>query len=117
MSFRFPKSNRLLKAREYQRLSKNSHLFHGKALFIVWQQNGLSRVRLGITVSRKNGDSVNRNRFKRVVREAFRLTCPKSGLSIDLHIRPQKKEGGNFPPSFQEVADDFIAFFTSYCKR
>lgn len=115
--FRFPKSNRLLKNNEFQKLSKNSHLFSGKVLLIAWQPSGREGTRLGITVTRKNGDAVSRNRFKRLVREAYRLHVPRTGLTIDMHVKVKKKEGGKFPPSFEDVVSDMTLFFTSCCRR
>lgn len=45
--------------------------------------------RLGITVSRKFGKSHQRNRFKRIVREAFRLCQHQLPTSLELVIRPR----------------------------
>lgn len=44
------------------------------------------RPRLGVTVTRKVGDAVRRNRVKRVVREAFRLDPALLPLGIDLLV-------------------------------
>lgn len=45
--------------------------------------------RLGITASRKYGGACLRNRFKRIVREAFRLCRHELPKNIDINIRPR----------------------------
>lgn len=47
--------------------------------------------RLGITASKKFGKSHQRNRFKRIVREAYRLNTHQIPKGKDIHIRPRKK--------------------------
>jgi len=79
-------------------------------LSIVWRRTSLAFLRLGITVSKKQGDSVKRNRFKRLVREAFRLFRPQDIGGIDLNVRPRGRCG--FPPSFAEVVEDFATFYS-----
>lgn len=72
-SHRFSKSMRLLRASEFERVFV-ARASAGDDLFIVYgAANELGHPRLGLTVSRKVGRAVARNRWKRVVREAFRL--------------------------------------------
>lgn len=108
----FPKSCRLLKSRQFQALNKRSQQFHGKVLSISWQSTSFSFLRLGITVSKKQGDAVKRNRFKRLVREVFRLMRSQMSRGIDLNVRPRGRS--EFPPSYAEVVEDFSTFFAKF---
>jgi ribonuclease P protein component len=71
---RFPKQLRLLKPAEFRRVLDARHIVSDRFLRLGGLPNGLAHPRLGLTVSRKVGNAVVRNRWKRVLREAFRLT-------------------------------------------
>ena len=52
--------------------------------------NNNSLTRLGITASRHYGIAVKRNRFKRVVREAFRHCRTLMNVGFDLNVKPRQ---------------------------
>jgi len=51
--------------------------------------NGLACPRLGLSVSRKLGNAVVRNRWKRRLREAFRLEQTRLPAGLDLIVIPR----------------------------
>jgi ribonuclease P protein component len=71
---RFAKRLRLLKPADFRRVLEARRMVSDQCLRMSGIANGLAHPRLGLTVSRKVGASVVRNRWKRVLREAFRLT-------------------------------------------
>jgi len=57
--------------------------------------NGLAVTRLGVSVGRRVGGSVQRNRIKRLLREAFRLARAEFPAGYDIVLVPLEK-GGTF---------------------
>jgi ribonuclease P protein component len=72
-AFSFSKQERLRKRPEYLYLSGSGRKFHTEHFIIVRSGEVTGQTRLGITVSRKVGKAVVRNRIKRLVREYYRL--------------------------------------------
>ncbi len=64
-------------------------------LTIYGFENGLDHPRLGISVSRKKvKTAVGRNRLKRLIREAFRLSKPELPPGLDLIVVPRNPAAG-----------------------
>lgn len=54
------------------------------------RQGHSSAAKLGVTVSRKFGKAHERNRFKRVVREAFREIYDSLPKDLELNVAPRR---------------------------
>ncbi|MCF8028961.1 MAG: ribonuclease P protein component [Desulfobacteraceae bacterium] len=69
---RIRKRDKLLKRPEFLYLSRHGNSVHNRHFVVAYHLNQLDRPRLGVTVTRKIGGAVVRNRIKRIVREFFR---------------------------------------------
>ncbi len=87
--FCLTKSDKLLKRSEFLAIGKRGQRLVGKFLCIDWKK--ASCLRFGISASGRFGDSVERNRFKRLVREAFRSARSHLPFDRELHIIPRQK--------------------------
>lgn len=83
------------------RLSGNrayATVFDGKCsvadanLIIYIRRNTLGHARLGLSVGRKHGNAVTRNRIKRLLREAFRLSRDLLPAGCDLVCVPRVRD-------------------------
>ena len=61
------------KTREYQKVYKRGKSFANKYLVMYILKNERTENRLGISVSKKVGNSVVRHRLTRLIREGYRL--------------------------------------------
>lgn len=68
----FAKSDRLRKRSEFARLASGGKKLATAHFLVISCDPAYTRARLGITVSRKVGNAVVRNRIKRLIREFFR---------------------------------------------
>ena len=74
----------LKKNSDFQKVYKNGKSYANKYLIMYVLENGTDHNRLGISVSKKVGNSVVRHRFTRLIRESYRLHNGifNSGLDI-----------------------------------
>jgi ribonuclease P protein component len=71
---RFPKRARLLRASEFERVFNARNSASDGWIVLYGAASELGHARMGLTVSRRAGGAVVRNRWKRLLREAFRMT-------------------------------------------
>jgi ribonuclease P protein component len=108
VSNRFPKKARLLKRSDFLSMKGSSRRIVGKTLCLDLRPSSKGLSRLGITASGKYGSSCERNRFKRLVREAFR-THQTEWDPTDIHIVPRQRAKS---AKLSDILSDFKALRT-----
>ena len=86
----FPKHRRLRTKTEFANAYSGEDYASDDELVIRGVLNDLGFARLGISVSKKFGNACVRNRWKRLIREAFRHSYNEIDFGIDLIVRPRK---------------------------
>jgi ribonuclease P protein component len=77
---------RISKRRDYLTVYEQGMRSHSEHFTILVCKNEVGISRLGITVSKKVGSSVERNRIRRLVREFFRLNRSRLSTPQDIVI-------------------------------
>ena len=81
------RANRVRKRAEYLEIQSGGARVNGDCLvFIVKKTGAGSPVRLGITASRKIGNSVQRSRARRLIREGFRAVFGDLPDALDIVV-------------------------------
>ena len=79
-------SQSLKKNADFQNVYKCGKSFANKYLVMYVKENDLSENRIGISVSKKVGNSVVRHRVKRLILESYRLHEDMFNSSLDMVI-------------------------------
>ena len=87
-------SESLKKNRDFQKVYRSGKSLANKYLIMYILRNDSDRNRLGISVSKKVGNSVVRHHLTRLIRENYRLLEEhfQCGLDIIVIVRPSAKE-------------------------
>ena len=101
----YPHSESLRKNSDFQNVYKHGKSSANRLLVMYTKKNGLDINRIGISVSKKVGNSVVRHRITRLVRESYRLNEDmfSSGLDIVVVARKNSKDR-----SFKEIEAAFL---------
>ena len=102
--YAFRKEERIRKRAEFQRSSRNGARSQTPHFRVTLCPSTLPHSRLGVTVGKKIGSAVQRNRVKRRVREFFRLNKGSLPASCDLVITAREGAAGlNFSQLSEEL--------------
>lgn len=85
------KAYRIKKNEQFQNIFKQGKSFANRELVIYYKQNDLTtHFRIGISVGKKIGNAVTRNRIKRYIRESFNQLQHKIIPTVDIIIIARK---------------------------
>ncbi len=102
------KRERLRKRRDFLEIYGTGEKLHTPYFVLFLSKNALLHHRLGITVSRKVGSAVVRNRIKRRLREIFRRNkesvSPSSDLVVNVKKRAATASSSELERAFLEAA-------------
>jgi ribonuclease P protein component len=90
LRFFLQKADRILKRSEFSGLSETGRRLSTDFFIALIAPANRGRSRIGITVSRKVGGAVERNRIKRLAREAFRLNRRLLDRPLDISLIARK---------------------------
>ena len=108
VKLQFPKSRRLRSRDEFRRIKKYGKRITGRTVvFDVLTEKFPYRL-LGVTASKRFGNAVARNRFKRLIREAFRLQQHLLPPGLIINASPRNNDS---MPTFQEILEDFSLLY------
>ena len=87
---KYPHSESLKKNRDFQLLYKEGKSRANRYLVLYVKENGLEKNRLGVSVSKKVGNSVVRHRITRLIRESYRLHEDMFNSGLDMVVVTRK---------------------------
>mgnify|MGYP003243545357 CR=1 FL=1 len=106
------RSESLKKNQDFQKVYRNGTSYANRLLVMYVLKNQHMKNRLGISVSKKVGNSVVRHRLTRLIRESYRLNEAEFENSLDIVVvaRPQAKDR-----TYQEIESALMHLAGKHC--
>ena len=101
----FPRNYRIVRGSQYRSIYDSGAKVHAERFVLFGARNSLNHHRLGITVSRRIGSAVVRNRIKRLFREIFRRSAADIPHSIDFVVNARRGAG---EAGYRELREEFL---------
>lgn len=110
---RFRPWEHLRKSGDFDRVFARKRSVSDGRLLIYASENEKPYSRLGMSVSRKVGGAVVRNRLRRLYREAFRLTKAELPTGLDLILIPR----GSGIPTLEDLKASLVKLVPQAARR
>ncbi len=121
---RFPKTQRLLRHAEFERVYKQGRRHFASHMTVFYLARAVETAddsvgsRVGFTVSKALGGAVRRNRIRRRLREAVRLQGVPPGTNADIIINPKRTLlSAEFSELRNEIARAFVVIEKTLPKK
>ena len=107
------KSTSLTASPEFERVYRNGSVYRGRLFSVYALPNTIGEPRLGLSVSKKVGTAVKRNKVRRRLKEMFHSSSKRLPDNLDFVIsaRPAAAEA-----SFEELDEEFSRSVHRFCK-
>lgn len=112
-SFRFRPEEHLRRPKDFRLVYDRRRSVSDHWLIVYGRENGLPHLRLGMSVSRKVGIAVHRNRLRRLYREAFRLTRHAMPAGLDIILIPRRPD----EPTLEVLMQSLPKLVNSVAKK
>ena len=110
MAQTFTRAERLSGKARYDLVFQEGKAFRCRWCTVLARPNAQEVSRLGLSVGRKLGGAVRRNRIKRLFREAFRLNKDVLAVPCDFVVIPRRDLGdvslGDIEQGFRKILQD-----------
>jgi ribonuclease P protein component len=100
---RFPKSARLVSPKDFDRVFQTGIVASDSVLVIHACRRADEPTRLGLSISKRVGNSPERNLWKRLIRESFRKQKMELPSGLDIVVRPKKGARPEYDAIFQSL--------------
>ena len=108
----FPRHYRIVRPADYRAIYDRGMKLSSGRFVLFCRSNQLSHHRLGLTVSRKIGSAVLRNRIKRRFREIFRRAFRDIPNHFDIVVNAKRKCGD---ANFSDLRAEFLTVMRKMC--
>ncbi len=110
----FPQHVRLKTPAQFKAVYDRKRSVSDGVLVVYVAANGLPHPRVGLSVSRKVGNAVVRNRWKRLLREAYRLNRHALPPGLDFILIPRS---GQTEPTLEAVIASLLKLAADAARR
>jgi ribonuclease P protein component len=111
--YAFRPAEHLRRPADFRRVYERRLSASDNCLLVYACENGLTYLRLGLSVSRKVGAATRRNRLRRLYREAFRLTRSQMPVGLDLVVIPRS----SLEPSLEEIKLSLVQLVNEIARK